>query len=320
VTARLFGDLEIEKQHVRDIAVRVWYNDGMKPDLVKVGPEGYIHGWIYVGHGKADVLSHLKNKHGFAQDEVDDVYKDLAKNGVSTLFDGVYTHHFKRAGKASLDDDDITHTITEEEEKPAVTSRALAKEMSGDNAAKLVYTDKPVKASAPANIPASEAKAAREYLSNGDSLNEFLRTGKNNSYGDSTDSEFQTEATELDKVISRGKLANKAVVYRGVLITPELEEALGKRGSGFTERGFISTSTDPQKARSYALGRMGPAAQNDSIGDPLIMRIVLPAGSNVMKGDPDSKEVVLPRNTKFKVSRSKSSPHVITLTPVAKNS
>jgi hypothetical protein len=72
VTARLFGDLSAEKQRISTVVesrLASWYpgtrneelESGMtksvEPDIVKVGPKGYIHGWIKVGspeHGELD--------------------------------------------------------------------------------------------------------------------------------------------------------------------------------------------------------------------------------------------------------------------------
>jgi hypothetical protein len=73
----LFSSYDIERQRILDNAVRSWYNASMnqepgsvtkaavEPDVTKVGPHGYIHGWIKVGAGDisrdtstGDVTSH----------------------------------------------------------------------------------------------------------------------------------------------------------------------------------------------------------------------------------------------------------------------
>jgi hypothetical protein len=67
VPAGLFSTLDDEKRRIRDAAVASWQPRGIldfrngvqevgveksvEPSLVKVGPKGYIHGWIFVGTG-----------------------------------------------------------------------------------------------------------------------------------------------------------------------------------------------------------------------------------------------------------------------------
>jgi ADP-ribosyltransferase exoenzyme len=370
MSTELFGSLDAEKRRIGERVAARLLNDRL-PDLVKVGPEGYIHGWvcirppcgavgdkvthpehgegkisrveqngalhakfkdghegilsddgshIFVGHGRAELSRQLADFVDFRRQEMDELYQSIATHGKFKFLDD-FGEKFTatRAGKAPLDDDDIYIDKDPSDSpavSPAVSPRMLSKEMPDDKPAKLVYSDKPVKAFAPGKIPATEAEAARDYLQNGDIVNAFLRTGKNESWDGTTDEDLRTQARELDKVISRGKLANAAVVYRGVLMTPELEVLLDKKNSLFSDLGFISATTDPRVARSYALGKLGPAAQADRSGEPLVMRIKMPAGSSVMKGDPESKEVVFPRGMKFKIMRSKNQ-HVITLTPVS---
>ena len=56
----LFATLAVRKQMIRDNVVKSWYTSFMdqepritksiaEPDTVKVGPKGYVHGWIKVG-------------------------------------------------------------------------------------------------------------------------------------------------------------------------------------------------------------------------------------------------------------------------------
>lgn len=64
--AALFGDYEAETRRIREEAAQHLFKSAGAPDIAKVGPEGYVHGWKFIGvpgsHEHANAIRDLADK------------------------------------------------------------------------------------------------------------------------------------------------------------------------------------------------------------------------------------------------------------------
>jgi hypothetical protein len=73
--------------------LHMWYNNYMKqeqevtksakPDLVKIGPKGYIHGWIKVGSPAHDELNQLTGSKAYVKGYLDSAYNNLGSADIA---------------------------------------------------------------------------------------------------------------------------------------------------------------------------------------------------------------------------------------------
>lgn len=111
---------------------------------------------------------------------------------------------------------------------------------------------------------------------------------------------------DLDSAIAKHTVQNDAVVYRGISLPPGLDISVG---AVFSDTAYTSTTGDRAMAQRFA--DMRATGQSDDLntfmvdalgGEPVVMRIKVPAGSHLMPGDDTVDEFVLPRDARFRVT------------------
>ena len=142
--------------------------------------------------------------------------------------------------------------------------------------------------------------AALTYTSQSTTINRMLR---GNSDEDDLKSKDDTVSVikELDKMMSVSRAKEPMVVYRGIhgLSSQKFYEDFAE-GAEMQDKGFMSTSIDPNRAKIFAGSGYG------------LVKILVPKGASAMsmryKEDgtdfsafPNENEILLPRNTKYRV-------------------
>jgi hypothetical protein len=94
------------------------------------------------------------------------------------------------------------------------------------------------------------------------------------------------------------KLKEPTAVYRG-LRSSEFFGSL-KPGDVVTDKGFVSTTADPDTARNYASQLAGRLFRT-GVPQATIVRIKLPKGTRYLPGAPGHTELVLNRGSRFRV-------------------
>jgi predicted ABC-type ATPase len=111
----------------------------------------------------------------------------------------------------------------------------------------------------------------------------------------------QENIDALDSAFTKiAPLEQPIKVYRGFSDTRNLDI-----GDSFSDKGFVSTTTDADVAKRYAEGQLGGTDEDQ----PAVARITVPAGTKAISTEPFKKndtertmnEVLLPRNTQFRV-------------------
>lgn len=168
----------------------------------------------------------------------------------------------------------------------------IGKQAAGRYAATLPLDPPPALDRWPANLPAPQFQAVSDYVSvrGSAALNGSLRRGEQ------PDPEREREIAAMDSLIAQHTLKQDAVVYRGMAMTPKWRDRL-KPGAEFSDLGYVSTTTDRERARKFAQWRS--ASQDDAV--PAVMEVSLPAGLNTAPGMPKLSEYVLKHGTRFRV-------------------
>lgn len=168
----------------------------------------------------------------------------------------------------------------------------IGKQVAGGYPATLPLDPPPALDLWPANLPAHQFQAVADYVSvrGSAALNGSLRRGEQ------PDPEREREIGAMDSLITSHVLKQDAVVYRGMAMTPKWRDKL-RPGAVFSDLGYISTTTDPDRARKFAEWRS--SSQEDAV--PAIMEVRLPSGTNAAPGMPKLSEYVLMHGTRFRV-------------------
>lgn len=158
-------------------------------------------------------------------------------------------------------------------------------------------------------IESDAHSAIADYVANSMDLNNYLRSGKfsNKSVYNATEDEIKDLTKTLDATFKDApfKIGSDTTVYRG--FTPgtpenssvEAEQAAEKfydrldEGDVLEDRGFLSTSTQPQIA--YSFGR-------------ILAEINLPRGQKVLIGAASETEFILPRGMRLRVVKKELRP------------
>lgn len=265
------------------------------PALVKVGPKGYIHGWVFVGApGVGEAVHHPQLGHG----------KVASHGGGKThvQFDSghkfEFGHHggsgkpgFKKneplTGDAAMDSVPAlrgSHVIDEEryKDKPWFGSRVTShgKEDAPEHLAIEYHTFDEGK------LPA----ALSNYSMTGyEKLNTNLRAGKNSG------------VKWIDMAFDRAHPLRQPIeVHRGVNNTSEIFGEPGSMvGGTFSDKAYLSTSADPTVVGGFA--KSDVVTGNKDLGE---LHIHVPAGAKAIKPlarAVEEKEILLPRNSNFRV-------------------
>jgi hypothetical protein len=256
--------------------------DGNAPSVTKVGPHGYVHGWIkvadyddigtpkatgtYVGYPLVGA-SVLHPTLGFGN--ITAMSPDKSRVTVSFQH-GAGVHDFP----AKVDDDANVGNDFKDAEPEETTPVSLNKPF---NYGKLSATKK---------------KAVIEYTKPTTIVNHRLRH-----YDFAVnDSVVKT----LDNLAKERSFTADATLYRGVALTPEMLSSMVP-GASFTDKAYTSLSDKPSAAKVFA--QLRATGKND-YGDyvpyvegstPALMLVHIPAGTNVFQGEPGLGEYVLPR-------------------------
>lgn len=120
-------------------------------------------------------------------------------------------------------------------------------------------------------------------------LNDYMR---NRDEYPEADPEMDRRIADIDSVMAESRLASAIEVYRGV-DAYHLGEPGELTGIEFTDRAFVSTSTDREHASGF--------------NDGVVMRIHVPAGIAAVRGadrdgDPPESEIVLDRGLTYRVT------------------
>ena len=264
----------------------------------KVGPKGYIHGWIYVGspvnvmgrhvqhpeHGAGKIVdTHSPvDEHGVVNGEqtVDVQYKDGTRE----------TYGFRERAEPGEGTVELQPGLHKRPAEPPRLSPEI--EMSQDPWSNQLTTGQ---------LSGGELGVLRYYVSpeGNEKMNGALRRGGTLPAG--TDD----EVADLDGVISRFTLKQPWTGYRGIALTPHLASVM-KPGAVFTDKGFVSSTTSSDWAQKFAQLRATGHAEGLPVvpshgGEPVTLRIHVPAGSHMLPGEPDIGEFILPRGTSFHV-------------------
>jgi len=148
-------------------------------------------------------------------------------------------------------------------------------------------------------------------------INTYLRTREwledNESGLKQSDVQDYTEA--LDYVISRTEAPRDMLLYRGVTGADEIYNL--EVGDTYKDKGFVSTTTQPNQLWSFMSTALGGRYDSRPVQKGVVLQINVPKGSNVLsvnryfkgvsdrygpsEGIREEDEYILPRNLKFRV-------------------
>lgn len=127
----------------------------------------------------------------------------------------------------------------------------------------------------------------------------------------STPLDLDRLTSDLDHAVSQGKLGRDAVLWRGLSLQPGQAEELFKEGAVVRDRSFAATAMERWGAERVLdhrlkhggapLGREAVTPVADNSGEPWMLKILAPAGTNVAPGSNDVQELILGRGTPMKV-------------------
>lgn len=327
-----------------------WKNLGKAADadLVKVGPKGYIHGWIYVGTGAAydgEAVSHpdfgagkitrmsMDHDVGTVVAHVDfggDVGEKKFEFIGSLGHPGIGTGLQPRSALSSEPKQEPLKFF--DKTASAAMKRLAAAFPDGMKKTRVSVTPKPYDETRDEQrrpfdfLLGAEppiADAIKDYTNPSSTINKSLRAAE----GDlSKLSESELDDIEtLDKELQKERLTRPAVVYRGFTATDEKLAQLAP-GSEFTDHAYTSTANDPVWAQRFAVLRAFGEVPRSYLplvkahgGKPVIMKINVPAGNHVIMGESDINEWVLPRDTTFHVDDVSPDGSLITVSVPADN-
>lgn len=258
-------------------------------DVVKVGPKGYEHGWIFVGvPSSGDVVHHPSYGSGHV------IHHDGTT--VTVRFHGE-EHTFRhRAGTHS---DNHFEQQDTRPESPKISYPTLSSEGMNDN----IY-DRAPDASHSKKLNPGERAALKNYgvmafLAVNDSLRNGERTGDKPQVRRDTD----TVIKGMDSAFSKMPRTTQPItVMRGVEAAQEMFGRPGSKvGKKFTDKGFVSTTTNAETSKGFAENGEGDLDKNSAL-----LTIHVPPGSQAMSlGDlavsPLEKEILLNRGSSFRV-------------------
>lgn len=271
VAPAVTGGFDLTDMHVEPLP---GYNPVPLPGLVKVGKEGYIHGWVCVRPPCGKVNDFVKHgEHGIGMiDSVDD------DGNMHAIFANGTTGILGTQG----DDAEVSAKLDEKNKADA--------ERRAPNG---FYV------TSPPSLPYIEESAVDGYLTeHGNRLyNDTLRAGE-----EPTESHH-----DLDRAISKHTAGNDGTLYRGIAVP---DPSVFSPGTEFTDPAYMSTSEDRSFAEEFAKMRAGKTADEQLSaggakvfgGKPVIMRVSVRKGDHLMRGDRSVKEVVLPRGQRYRVT------------------
>jgi hypothetical protein len=127
------------------------------------------------------------------------------------------------------------------------------------------------------------------------------------------DHDLAQMTADMDHAVSQGRLNADAVLWRGVVMEPADVERLFPVGGVFSDPAYAATAAEkPGAERMLDVRR-----RETSLGQPYLMRVHAPAGTNAAPGADPVREVVLGRDTRMRVHDvqppSPNSPGLITV-------
>lgn len=111
--------------------------------------------------------------------------------------------------------------------------------------------------------------------------------------------------SDLDRALGRATTTREITIYRGIALPPDLDLNVG---ASFLDKAYVSTSEKLQTARDFAALRATGEAPGMAVrvralgGEPVVMAIRVPVGSNLLAGDDSVQEWILPRGQSFRVT------------------
>ena len=300
----------------------------------KVGPKGYIHGYVCVRPPCGDVpkvvkpedlvagtngsIVHLPSglELGTFQNAGADTFVVTHNNGVDSVAhgnDGVKATLAILHNMRDVEDDHVKYTEPEPKspEDPDTARKRLDAVVHDLGTGHMPsFEARPFSVRADGWNDPKTAQSIEDYISpdGNDRINGNL---KKIHPGDKIDPHTDDQISMLDFQAAHTKITKPAVLYRGFTAPQEMLDQLAP-GQEFEDHAFVSTAFHPKFAAYFALLRAygyvpGPEENNFPVvrshgGKPTIMKINVPAGSGMFQGERDISEYVLPRNSKFRVT------------------
>lgn len=277
------------------------HHKGQFAELVKVGPKGYIHGWIFVGapgvgdrvfhpqHGHGKVTAHTEGKETHVAFESGESGKfkhshrpgqarDFAKDEGPKVLTGedAYNHMPKFRGSYVVDDERY-------KDKPFFGKRVYTYGGEHENEKRAIdyhsFDEKGL-------IDALSGYAANGY----EKVNEDLRSGK------------RKKNKWLDEAFNRAPATEHPMLtHRGVEKASDLFGPVGSKiGQTFNDKAYVSTSASRVVADQFRADEFTKVANKDSA----IINMHLPAGIKALSPIGKTKreqEILLNRDSHFKV-------------------
>lgn len=266
-----------------------WEREMHDRKLNKVGPKGYIHGWIFVGApGVGAEVQHPQHGHG--------VVTHASSTHVAVRFDSGATHSFEakpHAGGSPATPHLAPRPVDAAgEARPAPAAKyPVLRDGANDDQNRNAPDASKLKLAKPQR-QALENYSAMDYLQ----VNEVLRTG-----GDDVINTPDTRA-EIDRMTEVFRDAPRTTapmtVTRGVHNADAMFGPPGSRvGKSFTDKAFVSTSTNTRVTNEFGVGETGSAR----------LTIHVPPGSaalsmGALSVSPPEREVLLNRGSRFAVA------------------
>ncbi len=291
--------------------------------ITKVGPKGYIHGWVYVGppdsRGRSIQHPNLGDGYVNGADQKTGTANVKFFGSDSDADDGSYTVDYHKSAVLTPG----LYRTSEVPEEPAETleqaASRLDKVISGQSEESPVFAKKPFNVMASRNPYGTPRGAAIiKYISpsGNDVINGTLRKALPNGVID--DAGVTKTVSLLDKEEAKNTLTKPAVLWRGFAAPRSI---LGKMtpGQEITDQAYVSTASDPGKAamfaemRSYGHAPGVVTTVKPHGGKPVLMKITAPAGTHVFRGQVTLSEWVLPRGSRFKVTSVSADGSVISM-------
>jgi hypothetical protein len=270
--------------------------------IQKVGPKGYVHGWVYVGPPDSyDAVRHPE----FGDGQVTNVHGGKAT--VTFDFAGDHTFDYKPSQNISG-----LYRTSEVPEEPAEDLKSAEKRLdeaiAGITSADPVFSKKPYDVVAARNpLGNNRGAAIYKYVTpaGNEMINGYLRTLPADGAIKKPDVSHYVEA--LDKEAANNITTKPSVLYRGFAAPHDVLSRFTP-GQEVTDQAYVSTASDPHKAAIFAALRAYGKEDDMATqvtprgGKPVIMKVNVPAGSHMFQGQSDLTEWVLPRGSRFKVT------------------
>jgi hypothetical protein len=302
-------------------------------DMIKVGSEGYVHGWVCVRPpcGKrGDEITHPERGHGIITGRRDDQVRVTFDDGTKAVLGKSALEELGHinAGDLRIDGDQVKHVpsgvvVASVRRRPFSSTKSfydgkIAADAPSEEIALRFLAQyhnefkpvvKPVKLKsvlAPSLAVTNVSSGKRAQLDHavdayidprGNSMiNSELRAGK-------SDVPF---VRETDEALALSTASEQGTFYRGLAVHQAASDALTP-GKTFRELAYTSVTTNPAMARRFGEQRsagMDPAIGPAAIGGtPVILVITTPAGQHMIHGKASESELILPRGSSFRVDR-----------------